>query len=139
MMFGTRFPILVFKSPHSTVVSCGCIPSSISSIASVAFSSGIFFLVSDAVGGRYILIIFTRSLLGKIIFVYIPYSLLLTYSIFRPFFMYVAMPPLVPFCLRYSIILYPSKFGVIVSPVSHVSWRHIMSKSCYCSNRYILK
>ena len=138
-MSGTRFPILVFRSPHSIVVSCGCIPSRMSSIASVAFSSGMFLLVNDAVGGRYILMTFMRSLLGKIIFVCIPYSLLLTYSIFKQFFMYVAMPPLVPFYLRCSIILYPSKFGVIVSPVSHVSWRHIMSRSCYCNSRYILK
>ena len=74
-MFGMRFPILVFKSPHKIVVSCGCIPSRMSSIASVAFSSGMFLFVNNDVGGRYILITFMRSLLGNIIFVCIPYSL----------------------------------------------------------------
>ena len=74
-MFGMRFPILVFKSPHKIVVNCGCISSSISSIASVAYSSGMFLLVNDDVGGRYMLITFMRSLLGNIIFVCIPYSL----------------------------------------------------------------
>jgi hypothetical protein len=81
-MFGVRFPILVFKSPQRIVVNCGYIWSSKFSISPVATSSCIFLLVRDDVGGRYIFIILMRSLLGNIIFVNIPYSLPLTYSIF---------------------------------------------------------
>jgi hypothetical protein len=82
-MLGIRFPILVFKSPHNIVGSCGWIESNKSSISPVAWSSGIFLFVSDDVGGRYILIIFTRSLFGRIIFIAMPYSFPLTCSIFN--------------------------------------------------------
>jgi hypothetical protein len=51
-MAGIRFPILALKSPHMTVVNCGCMLSSVSSIASVACDSGMLRFVSDAVGGR---------------------------------------------------------------------------------------
>jgi hypothetical protein len=54
-MLGLRLPIRVFKSPHTMVVNCGCNLSSMSSICSVASVSEIFLLVSEDVGGRYIL------------------------------------------------------------------------------------
>lgn len=77
---GVRFPILVLKSPHITVVYCGYTCSSKSSICSVASVSVIFLLVRDAKGGRYILTMFTLWLFGSAIFTNIPYSFPVVYS-----------------------------------------------------------
>jgi membrane-bound metal-dependent hydrolase YbcI (DUF457 family) len=49
------------------------------------------------------------------------YSFPIACSIFSDFFMYMAMPPLVPFSLRFSIRKYPSRCGVTPFTVSQVS------------------
>lgn len=66
--------ILVLKSPHIIVVSCGYILSNKSSIYSVANVSAMFRFASDAMGGRYILTTLILWLLGNVIFASIPYS-----------------------------------------------------------------
>ena len=55
---GVLWPILALKSPHTSVTSCGCTLSSISSTFYVASISSICRFDNDVVGGMYILITF---------------------------------------------------------------------------------
>lgn len=55
---GILFPIRVLKSPHINVVSYGCMVSSNFSISNVACVSCIFLLLSEVVGGMYMLTMF---------------------------------------------------------------------------------
>lgn len=48
---GVLLPIRALKSPHIYVVSCGCTVSSNVSTLDVAWTSCIFLLVSEVVGG----------------------------------------------------------------------------------------
>lgn len=118
---GVRFPILVLKSPHMIVLRWGCMRSSVSCIYPVASDSGMCRFFRDAVGGRYIFTTFILSLFGNLILAPMLYSFPIACSIFSDFFMYMAMPPLVPFSLRFSIRKYPSRCGVTPFTVSQVS------------------
>ena len=100
---GLRSPILVLKSPQIMVLRCGCIWSSVFYIYSVASVSGMCRFFKDAVGGRYIFTTFILSLFGSLILANMLYSFPITCSTFSYFFMYMAIPPLVPFPLRFSI------------------------------------
>jgi hypothetical protein len=57
---GIEEPILALKSPHTSVISYGCILSSTVSTWVVAWVSSMFRLVSDVVGGMYIFTILIR-------------------------------------------------------------------------------
>jgi hypothetical protein len=124
-----RLLILVLKSPHTIVSSCGYSCSSMASTFSVACVSYMFLLISDGAGGKYTFTIFILWLFGNVILVCKAYSFPVTYSTYSYFFMYVAIPPLVPFFRRCSYKLYPSRAGIIVCSVNHVSYKHMMSRS----------
>ncbi len=73
---GLKLPVRLLKSPHITVISCGCATFSMSATNYVAVVSYIFLFSSDVYGGIYIFTILIRVLLGNNILVNILYSLL---------------------------------------------------------------
>ena len=73
---------------------------------------------------------FTRWLLGRMIFVWMQYSFSSVASSCMDFQMYVARPTLVPFGRRCSSSAYPLNWG---GSAIHVSCRHRTSKSSYLS------
>ena len=72
----------LLKSPHTIVNNCGWAILSSSSIYYVAVSYDIFLFNNDWYGGKYILIILIRVLLGSNNLVNMPYSLHCVFSIF---------------------------------------------------------
>ena len=110
-----------------------------SSIFTVASASVIFLRFRDCYGGRYTFIMFTLSLLGSVSFTYWQYSFPIDVSISNYFFMYIAIPPRVPFVLLSSIRLYPAIYGGIAACDIQVSYTHKMSNSTYANIMYIFK
>ena len=82
---GLKLPVRLLKSPHITVISCGCATFSMSDTNYVAVVSYIFLFSSDVYGGIYIFIILIRVLFGNNNFVCILYSLLFYVSIYSGF------------------------------------------------------
>jgi hypothetical protein len=70
---GVKLPVRLLKSPHISVVSCGCARSSRSSTSYVALYSVIFRSFNDDYGGRYIFSMLIRVLLGNNNLSNIPY------------------------------------------------------------------
>jgi hypothetical protein len=63
-----------------------------------------------------------------------PYSLQVVVWMGSDLFMYMAILPLLPFCLLASMMLYPVIFGEIAPGAIHVSYIQIMSMSSYAIN-----
>ena len=78
---GLKLPVRLLKSPHITVISCGCATFSMSATNCVAVVSYIFRFNNDVYGGIYIFTILIRVLLGNNILVNMLYSLLCDVSI----------------------------------------------------------
>jgi hypothetical protein len=54
------------------------------------------------------------------------------------FLAYMAIPPLFPFYLLCSMILYPGMLGCMSAGGIHISWMHMISTLCFNINRYAL-
>ena len=70
---GIKMPVRLLKSPHISVVSCGCARSSRSSTSYIALYSVILRAFNDDYGGKYIFIMLIRVLLGNNSLSSIPY------------------------------------------------------------------
>lgn len=88
-----------------------------------------FLFDNDCYGGKYILIMFIRVLLGSSNFRKMPYSLLRVFSICIGLRMYIASPPRVLPMRLDSIRVKPSRFGGAAPSAIHVSCRQNMSIS----------
>ena len=105
----------------------------------VACSCDILRFSNEVVGGMYMFIIFIRWLFGSIILVCKAYSLPLDDSIYSGFLTYVAIHPRVLSGRRCSIIVKPSSIGGAAPSASHVSYKHMTSRSCYSNRRRSLR
>jgi hypothetical protein len=101
-IFGARFAILVFQSPHITVVSCYGKHPIVSSMRLLAIASSIPRFYWLMIGGRYIFPIHILS--PPCIWRHIPcvYSFPMYLITFMPFLTSMAMPPRFPDFLRSS-------------------------------------
>jgi hypothetical protein len=99
---GARLAILVFQSPHITVVSCAGKHPMVSSTRLLAMFSSMPRLCWLIIGGKYIFP--THILSPPYIYMHTPYvySLPTYFSTFIPFLTNIAMPPRFPFFLRSS-------------------------------------
>jgi hypothetical protein len=99
---GARLAILVFQSPHMTVVSCAGKHPTVSSIRLFAMFSSIPLLCWLIIGGKYIFP--THILSPPYIYMHTPYvySLPMYFITFIPFLTNIAMPPRLPCFLRSS-------------------------------------
>jgi hypothetical protein len=99
---GARFAILVFQSPHITVVSCGGKHPIVSSIRLFAIYSSTPRFYWLIIGGKYILPIHNFS--PPCSWMQMPwvYSFPIYFNTFRFFLTNIAMPPLLPDALRSS-------------------------------------
>ena len=128
---GVNVPILVLKSPHTKVSSCGWRCSNTFSSWEVAWPSVMLRLVKEELGGRYTLAMFTRWLFGRRILVWRQNSFPDVDSTYMELHTYIARPPLVPIGRRYSKSLYPLSWGGSEYSAIHVSCRHKTSKSSW--------
>jgi hypothetical protein len=102
-MCGVMFPILVFRSPHNTVLCWGCICAMIDSTSCSTCSSSSYLRASDVAGGIYAVTRLSLLLSGSIIRAYIAYSLDLEASMCSYERTYTAIPPLWPLSLLCSM------------------------------------
>ena len=137
---GDRSATRAFQSPQTTCTACCGMQPSISSMWLHATSSSTPRFYKFCAGGRYTLPNQTFSLPYPWIHTTCVYSFPKIFKIFIPFFTSIAIPPLRPWSLRYSITWYPGISSFTDEGVSHVSWRHNTSsewdsRSMYSLNR----
>ena len=121
---GDSSPTLVFQSPQMSDPFCVGMWLRVSSMQLRAISSSIPRFYKFCTGGKQTFPIHTLPPPCTWMQTAWAYSFPVLCNILMPFFMMIAIPPLLPVFRRFSYTQYPGTFNGMVDSVNHVSYRH---------------